>query len=405
MAPAGKGRATVVRTPGTVGRSPRTTTLGAQSGFYLWIRAKWPAPAEPMQRTAFLLGIMAVTAGCSTDLDINAPYKDITVVHGLLNMRDSIQYIKINKAFLGEGDAYLYAQIQDSNEWAPEAIEYARVVRKLNGNVVSVFPLRDTLITDRDPGMFYSPEQTIYYFWDTIRRNMPQGGVPTIMHLDQNSDYELQLRVKGQDITATTNIVNDFSFSGPDQNTIVNTLNLYDGNHYQTFELNWDSNRDGKRYIAEYRFNYKEVVGTDTVTRSFTRRLGTDISSNPANIEPMIAQLLGAEFYAAVASEVGNAPVDQRIFTGIDFIVSVANEEFHTYLTLSEPVSGIVQDRPAYSNVNNGYGIFGGRYNKYILGKRLNSNSLNELADGPVTGALRFCSNMPGDNVSPHFCP
>jgi hypothetical protein len=348
-----------------------------------------PLPGAPkMQRTALLVGTAAVLAGCSTDLDINAPYKDITVVNALLNMRDSIQYVKINKAFLGEGDALLYAQIKDSNEWAPNTIEYARVVRKLNGTVMGTFPLRDTLITNRQPGDFYYPEQTLYYFADTVRRNMPQAGVTTYMHLDQNSDYELQLRVKGQDITATTSIVNDFSFSGPDVSPSVE-IDLYNGSVFRTFELNWTSNRDGKRYVADYRFNYKEITGQDTVARSFTQRMDTKISSNPNNTEPMSAIIEGADFFSAVASNV-RGTVDERIFTGLDLIVSVANEEFHTYLTLTEPITGIVQDRPSYTNINNGYGIMGSRYVKYIYGKRMNGNSMLQLKEGPLTGALRF---------------
>lgn len=342
-----------------------------------------------MQRAALLLGTAAILAGCSTDLDINAPYKDITVVHGLLNMRDSIQYVKINKAFLGEGDAYLYAQIQDSNEWDPGAIEYARVVRRLNGVNMGTFPLRDTLITNREPGMFYSPEQTLYYFADTVRRNMPQAGIATYMHLDQNSEYEIQLRIKGQDINATTNIVNDFSVAG----TVVSPLTeitMHNGSEYRPYEIRWTSNRDGKRYVVEYRFNYEETIGDETFQRSFERRLGTVLSANPNNNIPMTMTLEGQEFFAAVASEVGRTQADERRFTGLDFIISVANEEFHTYLTLSEPVSGIVQDRPSYSNVNNGYGIFAGRYVKYVLNKRFDGNTMNELKDGPLTASLGF---------------
>ncbi|MBE0652408.1 MAG: hypothetical protein IH594_01340, partial [Bacteroidales bacterium] len=46
---------------------------------------------------------------CSTDFDLNAPYKDIMVVYGLLNQNDSTHYLKINRAFLGEDDALIMA--------------------------------------------------------------------------------------------------------------------------------------------------------------------------------------------------------------------------------------------------------------------------------------------------------
>ena len=42
---------------------------------------------------------------CSTDVDLYADYKDITVVYGLLDSGADTNFIKINKAFLGPGNA------------------------------------------------------------------------------------------------------------------------------------------------------------------------------------------------------------------------------------------------------------------------------------------------------------
>jgi len=66
---------------------------------------------------------------CSTDVDINAPWKDITVVYGLLNQNDNIHYIKVNKAFLGDASAYEMAAISDSVNYQ-DIIEAARQARK-----------------------------------------------------------------------------------------------------------------------------------------------------------------------------------------------------------------------------------------------------------------------------------
>jgi hypothetical protein len=127
-----------------------------------------------MKRTAITFGLAATLCGCSSELDINAPYKDITIVYGLLDSRDPIQFIKVNKAFLGEGDAYVFAQIPDSNEWG-DAVGYARVHRKLNGQVVATFDLRDTLITNREPGDFYSPLPTIVLLRGSVPDHDPGG--------------------------------------------------------------------------------------------------------------------------------------------------------------------------------------------------------------------------------------
>ena len=64
------------------------------------------------------LGIILVLlafSSCENTVDINADWKETIVVYGLLDPNDSVQYIKVNKAFLNQNtSAYTVAQISDS---------------------------------------------------------------------------------------------------------------------------------------------------------------------------------------------------------------------------------------------------------------------------------------------------
>ena len=362
----------------------------------------------PMDRIAFLFAIACVFAGCSTDLDINAPYKNVTVVYGLLDQRDSVQYIKINKAYLGEGDALVYAQIADSNEWADGDITVARVHRVLNGNRIGTpFNLEPATFTDREPGVFYAPNQKLYKFVD----NTPYDPIitsPAIVpvYLDQESSYELELVVKGETVSATTSIVDNFSIQGPDRDTSI-VMNLKNGLGYQDWIFNWNAGHDGKRYEASYRFKYQNIRdGVFSDTLSITRAMGRVVSSNTSGTEEMQRTLEAEAFYSTIGSSIPVDPtVTNRRYCGIDLVISVANDEFHTYLSLTEPVSGIVQDRPTYTNIVNGVGLFGSRYTREVIGKRLGGSSLAELVNGPYTGALLFCSSFPEDQGGSVSCP
>ena len=55
-----------------------------------------------------------ILTSCSNEIDITSDYKDITVVYAVLNQNDSVQYVKIYKAFLGDEDAFIMAQSTDS---------------------------------------------------------------------------------------------------------------------------------------------------------------------------------------------------------------------------------------------------------------------------------------------------
>ena len=64
-----------------------------------------------------LLLFTALFSACSTDLDVVGKYKETMVIYGLVDQNQAKQYIKINKAFLGEGNAISYAAIKDSAQY------------------------------------------------------------------------------------------------------------------------------------------------------------------------------------------------------------------------------------------------------------------------------------------------
>ncbi|GEM_PF-464893 len=345
---------------------------------------------------------------CSTDLDINAPYKNITVIYGLLNQRDSVQFVKINKAFLGEGDAYVFSQIRDSSEFNSEDLTVKMVYKVVNGDRVASFPLLDSVVTNREPGLFYGPEQTVYYFVDPTMYD-PIEGKP--VYLDQNAEYEIEVVAKGEKMTSRTTIVNNFDIQSVDAEINSEmTVMSFNGQSYGAFELNWDAGIDGKRYEARWRFNFDEYRNGVAEARSVTRNLARQTSTNSSSTADDFAVFIsGEDFFGAIANDVPVDPaVEKRVFTGVDFLFTVANDDFNTFLTLSEPISGIVEDRPAWSNIENGYGIWASRFTKnvgqYRVGKKLNGYSLNELVNGNLTGNRMFCNDMIDQNTS-YDCP
>ncbi|MFZ1689045.1 MAG: hypothetical protein WAU70_16610, partial [Flavobacteriales bacterium] len=222
--------------------------------------------------------------------------------------------------------------------------------------------------------------------------------------LDQNSDYRFVALVKGVPVTATTPIVNDFAVDANVQSGVFRPT-LYGTNGYQDYELRWSSSDDGRRYEAYYTFYYQEVIaGVTGPVKSFTRLLGSVVTENTEGGQDLSAVLVGEDFYTTVASQVAVDPtVERREFLGIRFHWAVASADFHTFLQLSEPITGIVEDRPDFTNVTNGYGIFVSRYFEKAPGNQANivpsqeyrlpnATSLDWLATGSVTGNLGFCS-------------
>jgi hypothetical protein len=333
-----------------------------------------------MKRFTLILFI-AMSAGlnsCSTDFDINAPAKDITVVFGLLDQNDSDHYIRISKAFIGEQDALVMAQDAANSSYG-DALD-VKVEEYTNGNLTHTFSCSKTMVTDKDPGVFYYPNQEVYKFTGT---------------LNVGSRYKIVIKnnESGKETTAETGLVNDFTVEKPyynPKNPQIGFINA--SGQYTESEAKWESAKNGRLYEPLFRFNYKEVDNNqplDTVYKYVDWKINSVKSSRLDGSETMISGYNSEPFYKFLESV---TPIDynkSRFIGKVDFMMSVGGDELSTYIDLNSPSNTIIQERPAYTNVSNGIGIFSCRHTK-SLSFNLSSYSVYELINGQYTYQLGF---------------
>jgi hypothetical protein len=146
--------------------------------------------------------LLLLVFSCNKDLNVNADWQEITVVYGLLDQTSDTTFIKITKAFLGPGDAMMFAKIPDSSNYL-EPIE-ARLDEYNSDLLVRQIPLDTVTIKNKQKGdsIFYYPNQLMYF---------------TTTSLNQNYTYKLYIRntKTGKIVTSQTNLVHDFEILRP----------------------------------------------------------------------------------------------------------------------------------------------------------------------------------------------
>src|SRR6266567_785673 len=98
--------------------------------------------------------LMAISFGCSTDLNVMDDYKETAIVYGLLNQNDTAQYIKINKAFLGPGNALQIAQVFDSISYQHQLTVQLQEVDPIGKNVLKTILLIPDSSIAKPAGIF-----------------------------------------------------------------------------------------------------------------------------------------------------------------------------------------------------------------------------------------------------------
>ncbi|MDD5508797.1 MAG: hypothetical protein PHD25_10825 [Bacteroidales bacterium] len=313
-----------------------------------------------MNKLAIILFVVLSLASCSTDVDLIGEYEDITVVYGLLNQTDSISYLKINKAFLGEGNALIMAQEPDSSSYKNNLSVVMEAWKE--GSLVKTFTFDTTTIYNKEEGTFYYPKQVVYR-------------CVTYQQLDDESLYRLVItnNLTGKIISASTPLVTDFPILKPIVNNPVKPTIHFPDNDFPK-DLEWLSAKYGKLYNVIMRFHYKEKFNstTDTLYKYVETSYPPRKSENLGGGEEMLIQFANNSFYKLLEQTVPYEPVKEetvsaRYALSVEYIFSVAGDDFNTFMEVNDPSSSIVQERPEYTNVENGIGIFSSRYKKSRL--------------------------------------
>jgi hypothetical protein len=304
----------------------------------------------------FLLLLSAfpvVFQSCETDFDVIAPYKDITVVYGLLSQNDSVHYIKINKAFIGEGNALEYAQNADSSSYGNNLEVVLREFS--NGNALRTLSFDTTTVYNKEAGIFYAPEQVVY---------KSAFIVPRIDDLEYH--LEIRNKITGNVITARTPLISDFAVESPRPMRQINfTIE-------SPQRIKWTSAENGKRYNVSLRFWFDEVLAAsnDTIPRYIDWNFNSIKSNSVQGGEPLEILYVPTTFFTICKSlipykengTISENAVSARLAHHVEFLFAVAGDDLNTYMEVNEPSSGIVQEKPDYTNIENGIGIFSCRY-------------------------------------------
>jgi hypothetical protein len=173
--------------------------------------------------------------------------------------------------------------------------------------------------------------------------------------------------------------------------------------NYVDQPFSWKSSENGERYEFILRFHfYEHFLDGTIVSRYVDWNLGTQ-KSNDADYNGVFEKIIaGSAFYDMISSKLNGynieGQVEKRTFNvnPIEFILTVGNDALNTYMEVNEPVTGIVTEKPVFTNINNGVGVFASKYQCSIsLG--MQDGTILELCLGAKTSGFKFCYDVVND--------
>jgi len=340
-----------------------------------------------------VLTVVIIISSCETDFELNAPYKTTPIVYGLLDQSLDTQFIKINKSFLGNTNNADFAPINDCTQF-----DYLIAVleeRDQNNFLIGTDTLREIMVGNLDEGIFYEDSQKIY-FLETSNNS-----------LNDENTYKLNVHVpqKNLNFSAETELVNGAGLMFDFYTKITLQLNgfrcadndLATLDEYLNPSIVWNTTQNGKRYELILRVHFLEhTVSGDTITKFIEWDLGDKTSITTNGSEEMTKIISGKSFFDMVDSKLKNynqeQEVEKRTFSSdaIEIILTAGSEDLNTYMQVNEPVTNVVTERPIFTNVENGIGLFGSKFSKKLISS-MSDGTVLELCKGQKTSQYKFC--------------
>lgn len=337
-----------------------------------------------------LVIISLIFQSCSTDFEVNAEWKDIPIVYCLLNQNDAVHYVKVGKAFLGPEDAYTMAMRADSLYYDSVNVVLEEYVNsKLTKSIILI---KTTDILKDSVNTFHPNENPIFAYNRNILYKTNQA-------LKSNALYKLNITIpkSGKNVTSSTALINGF---------VGSTLPRYIGfsNYESPFEIKWNTVANAKLYEVTLRFHYFEVNKlTDEIKHySLDWVQPSKTSEGSLGGEEIILSINSLSFFNFLTSRLKTNNDVKRVVNekGIDFIYVVGGDDLYTYIEVNKPSNGLIQEKPAFTNIENGIGLFSSRYNIEKLGYELSQKTIDSISSGIYTKHLNFVGYAEYDNLN-----
>ena len=325
--------------------------------------------------------VLSCLGSCDNDFDVNAPWEENSIVYGLLDLGDSIHYIRLQKAYLGYENALETAQNGDSlfhpvpplvqiTETDSTGAEITYELTRIPAETHSLY---------KEEGIF---AQQPYYLFTFSRQ------------LYSNSFYELNIKTdKGNELSAQTDIVGNMRIIRPGDSTPINI--------HPDYKLIWLAGDNGYVNEVDWYFHYYDWFTTakDSLYHTELKTIKWNIISNyksTTNLKQLSYTIPEGKCLDFLSNVIPNdSNVVRRTFVSMDFVFHTGNKTFDEFSAVQRAQFNITttQALEKYSNINGGLGIFASVRTSILKNVPALPHFINEIACNKKTKYLKFATD------------
>jgi len=339
-----------------------------------------------MRKIIAFLAITIIAVSCNQELIVNAPWKDVSAIYGILDRTSDTNYIRVHRGYLGDEGISGGSQEPDSLYYINPDIKI-EIINTSGQTMETVSLIRDES-KDLDSGFFTTEGYHTFRFDKTLVDNFSYKLIVDKSESGLNQVY------------ASTPMVDDFNIGSPNQNRSLNYA------FRNGVEVKWESTENGRLYQVKTRMHYLEMSLNDSkdIVSKYVDFSVTTKTANSLNGGQNFITTIGYDSYYRFLAN--NIEVNQdviRFYEGTDIVIVASADDLATYMSVSAPATTVVQDKPHFTNIMGGddanAGIFSSTNKAENLAMKLADDSMDSLVRSMLTCDLQFADRIGQDTV------
>ncbi len=351
-----------------------------------------------------LVLITLFSSSCDNDFNINDEWRDITVVYGLLDPAADTNWIRVQRAYLGESAASASYNQPDSLYYDDSEIEvlleaYQRGADGSLGNPLDTYTLvEDKTSRTLEDGVFTTDGFRLYRTTETI---------------EEGKTYKLVVKKTNKnhpEASSTTEIVGMQQASNSGFRFVLPNPNVVQARFFNG-RLEWYQSNLAEIYEVDVYFYYKEVNRITGNIEHLVQKMDyatlEGVQANADGVGKLGIEGNPNDIYTLLASTLPPLkPNTLRFFKNFSVEIWAGGEDLAKYIDLNKPTQGVNGSKPEFPDIENGAGLFSSRTSIEIDNVTMSSqmsttyylsNVLCNKGFAIVTsGDTCYCENIPG---------
>ncbi len=327
-----------------------------------------------MEKSRILLSvlILLLLLSCQKDFTVTTEKEEAYAVYSFLNLKDSANYVRINRIFTSQDDPGQYFQEPDSVNIHAGDFEVT-LQPYLEGHPEDLIIFQPSNDCNKTDGLFSTGH---YQIFKTNRQLLP------------GCKYVLTVKnlLTGYEMHAETELLGgrtiDYSF----RETRFMNINQYNPEwidyHGDLSPGQWDK--------MIQRFLYYEYIGDEVIMKYLDYR--PDLKRGTGGTRDTEASQLTEDFVSYLAEQIKVDPSIRRKAVGIDRMLLLNDVGLTIFIEYCKDQS-TGHYVPVYTNFDKGTGMLASRYFYTYFAIRLKRETLDSLAYGRHTKDLRFADS------------